>query len=149
MNPVGVCKTTHIHIVSKALALNCRKVWICLALGLICVVTPRVASAQSLTVTPSSLSFPNQVSGTVSGTMTVNVQNTGTTSVTITAAGVSPTEFVLASGGPITLAPGVTTPYKVKFAPDANQTFTGQLTLTISGGTVSYTHLTLPTICSV
>jgi hypothetical protein len=134
MNPVSVCKTTHLRIVSKALALHCRRVWICLALGLVCVATPRIASAQSLTVTPSSLSFPNQVSGTTSGAMTVNAKNTGTTSVTITAVAVSPIEFVLASGGPITLAPGVTTQYKVKFAPDANQTFSGQLTLTVSGG---------------
>ncbi len=134
MNSVSRCKTTHVQIISGALALNCRKVSLCLALGLIWIVTSTLASAQSLTVTPSSLNFPNQVTGTTSGALTANVKNTGTTSVTITAVSISPTEFILASGGPITLGPGITTQYKVKFAPDANQTFNGQLTLTVSGG---------------
>jgi hypothetical protein len=134
MNAVNRCKTIQGEAISRALALNCSKVSLCLALVLICLVTSTVASAQSLTVTPSSLNFPNQVTGTTSGALTANVKNTGTTSVTISAVSISPTEFILASGGPITLGPGITTQYKVKFAPDANQTFNGQLTLTVSGG---------------
>ena len=134
MHAVSLCKSTQVRVVFRTVTLNCRRVSVCLALGLIWMLTTAVASAQSLTVTPTSLSFPNQVSGTTSGAMTANVKNTGTTSVTISVVSISPTEFILASGGPITLAPGVTTQYKVKFAPDANQSFTGNLTLTVSGG---------------
>jgi hypothetical protein len=88
-------------------------------------------------VTPSSLAFGNQAVGSTSSAKTVTVKNTDTTSITISAVSVTPTEFTLASGGPVTLAPGASTQYKVKFSPDAAQTFGGQLTLTISGSSTT------------
>ena len=92
-----------------------------------------LAYSQSLSVTPSSLSFSNQAVNSTSAAKTLTVTNTGTTTVTISAVTVTPTEFTLFSGGPITLNAGASTQYKVKFSPDALQTFNGQLTLTISG----------------
>src|SRR6266699_2017599 len=95
------------------------------------------AYSQSLSVTPSSLTFSNQAVGSTSTAKTLTVTNTGTTSVTISAVTIAPTEFTLASGGPVTLAAGASTQYKVKFSPDAVQTFSGQLTLTISGSSTA------------
>jgi hypothetical protein len=101
--------------------------------GFLSVLFVPFAYSQSLSVTPSSLTFSNQAVGSTSSAKTVTVTNTGTSSVTISAVTITPTEFTLASGGPVVLAAGASTQYKVKFSPDAVQTFSGQLTLTISG----------------
>jgi hypothetical protein len=77
--------------------------------------------------------FSNQAVNSTSSARTLTVTNTGTSSVTISAVTITPTEFTLFSGGPITLSAGASTEYKVKFSPDALQTFNGQLTLTIAG----------------
>jgi len=100
------------------------------------------AHAQSFTVSPTSISFANQQIGSTSNPQAVTVTNSGTTSVTISAAAASPSEFVLVAGGAITLAPGAHTNYGVTFAPDEAQTFNGNLTLTISGSTPVLVPLT-------
>jgi centrosomal CEP192-like protein len=87
-----------------------------------------------LTVSPDPVNFSNQTIGTTSANQIITVTNAGTLAVTISAAGVSPTEFILTAGGAVTLQAGQQTTYKVEFAPDAAQTFNGALTLTIAGG---------------
>lgn len=109
-----------------------------------------VAAAQ-VTVSPTSLTFADQVMGTQSGNMLVNATNTGTTNVTITQAVVSPSEFLLTSGngGTLTIKPGAKVTYKVAFFPDSSTTFNGNLTLTISGSSpinVPLTGTGIPTL---
>lgn len=92
-----------------------------------------LAQAQSLSASPDPVNFPKQTIGTKSSNQIVTVTNTGSGAVTISAAATSPQEFILTAGGAVTLQPGQQTTYKIEFAPDAAQTFTGDLTLTVSG----------------
>src|SRR5258708_19743390 len=75
MNSVSRCKTTQVQIISGALARNCRKVSLCLALGLIWIVSSTLPSPQSLTITPSSLNFPNPTPSPTRHPSTHNAHN--------------------------------------------------------------------------
>ncbi|MBZ5679764.1 MAG: choice-of-anchor D domain-containing protein [Acidobacteriia bacterium] len=106
----------------------------CLAGGL----TTPAAAQVSYTVSPSSLTFPKTAAGVISDGRSVTVTNTGTVSLTISSFSITPSEFLLVNGwAPIILLPGAQEVYQLKFAPDAAQTFTGQLTITIAGVTNS------------
>jgi hypothetical protein len=105
----------------------------CLAVGMI------PAAAQiSYNVSPTSVTFTKTAVGIASAGRSITVTNTGTVSFTISSFSLSPLEFQLVDGwAPITLSPGGKETYQIKFAPDAAQKFTGQLTVTITGVTNS------------
>lgn len=91
----------------------------------------------SYKVSPSSVDFgTNNPVGIASNGRSITVSNVGTTSLTISSFLLGPSEFQLVDGwAPITIIPGGKEVYQVKFAPDAPQKFTGQLTITIAGVT--------------
>lgn len=91
------------------------------------------ASAQ-LSSTPSSVSFGTDYVGMVSTSKSVNIKNTGTSSVTITSISSSCHEYHLSAGTtPITLTAGQVTSFSFVFAPDAVQAFDCNYTLTATG----------------
>ncbi|HVN18028.1 MAG TPA: choice-of-anchor D domain-containing protein [Dongiaceae bacterium] len=94
-----------------------------------------VASAQvSYSVTPPSYTFSATTVGTSSVGVGIIVKNTGSTTFTINSFTLSPLEFQLQDGwAPLTLLPGRTETYQIKFVPDLAQKFFGQLTFQLSG----------------
>ncbi len=104
-----------------------------LALGLLLAVP--AASAQTFTVTPSSITFKQVTVGTIGLAYTVTVKNTGTTgNVVINSYSISPSEFQFFYGwSPVILTPNTLINYSIRFAPDAAQTFNGNFTINIQG----------------
>jgi hypothetical protein len=96
--------------------------WICLA---------TLAYGQSVMPVPGAINFPDQIEGTISPKQTITVTNSGTAPVRISSVSISPAEFVLTSGGTVTLPPGSQAHYSLDFAPDSAQAFTGNLTLNV------------------
>jgi hypothetical protein len=96
------------------------------------------AGQLSYTVSPTSVTFTKTAVGVVSNSKSITVTNKGTVSLTISSFSISLPEFQLADGwAPITLSPGGKETYQIRFAPDAPQTFKGQLSITITGVTNS------------
>src|SRR5579862_4601901 len=88
----------------------------------------------SFTVTPSSITFANRTVGTISLSQPINVTNTGNQSITVGSYTVEPLEFPLFLGwAPQVIAPGNSTRFKIRFAPDAAQVFSGSFTITVEG----------------
>ena len=104
-----------------------------LALGLFPAVP--AASAQTFTVTPSSVTFKQVTVGTIGLAYTVTVKNTGTVgNVVINSYSISPSEFQFFYGwSPVVLTPNTLINYSIRFAPDAAQTFNGTFTINIQG----------------
>jgi hypothetical protein len=91
------------------------------------------AGAQTFTISPSSLAFGSQTVGTFSHN-TVTLLNTGTTNLTVNSFTLSPSEFRLVNGyAPAVLGQKRALYFTIEFAPDAAQSFTGQLTINIQG----------------
>ena len=80
-----------------------------------------LASAQSISIVPSSLNFGSQTVGTSSAGQSVTVTNTGATSLTFTAisnSGTNPKDFAgVVYTCTKTLAPGASCTITVKFTP--------------------------------
>jgi Transmembrane protein 131-like N-terminal len=105
---------------------------------LLCVLTIVVAgfaTAQTFTVTPSSIPFPKETVGLQSNCQPVTVTNTGSTSLTISSFSLTPFSiFQLQYGyAPRTLSPKQAQIYCIKFAPAAAQAYSGQISITIAG----------------
>src|SRR5258708_31961397 len=83
------------------------------------------ASAQTFTVTPSSITFKQVTVGTIGLAYTVTVKNTGTTgNVVINSYSISPSEFQFFYGwSPFILPPKPFINYPLRFSPDPAQTF--------------------------
>ena len=112
----------------------CKSSWTKIfVLGMVLIVTGTISSAQTYTVTPSSLSFTGAPVGMLSLAKTVTIYNTGTTSLTVNSYSLSP-EFVLIYGwAPYVIGPGKQFAFGIKFAPDAAGSFSGQFTVNLSG----------------
>ena len=92
-----------------------------------------VASAQSYTISPTSLGFGGTGLGTQSIAKGVTIFNTGTTSLTVNSYSLSP-QFVLIYGwAPYVIGPGKQFAFGVKFAPNVVGSASGQLTINLSG----------------
>ena len=106
-----------------------------LAVSILCSFIGAVpATAQTYTVTPSSIVLKNVTVGTIGLAYAITVKNTGTTPVVVNSFSVSPSEFQYFYGwAPITLGPNALINYSLRFAPDAAQTFNGQFVLNIQG----------------
>jgi hypothetical protein len=108
--------------------------WAIFALSLGC--ASRVAAQNCISITPTSLSinFQSHAVGTTTTSQQVIVTNNCTSNVTIQSFSLSPLEFPLVAGwAPANLTPGHMMRYEIRFAPDAAQTFNGQLTVDIQG----------------
>jgi len=91
------------------------------------------SSAQTFTISPPSLAFGSQTVGTFSHN-TVTLLNTGTTNLTLNSFTLGPAEFQLVNGyAPAVLGPERAMYFTIEFAPDAAQSFSGQLTINIEG----------------
>jgi hypothetical protein len=84
------------------------------------IVTVTVGSSPAITLTPTTLTFPNTVSGTVSDAQSVTVKNTGSAAATITSisvAGTDPTSYLELNDCATTLAAGASCNVFVAFKP--------------------------------
>jgi|SRR5277367_726535 len=84
-------------------------------------------------LSPSSLNFGNQKTGTTSAASAVTLKNTGTTTLTLTALSISG-NFAFATGTNCTkstsLTPGSTCLMEVKFTPASKGSKSGSVTIT-------------------
>ena len=108
---------------------------IALILTLAVALSSQQISAQTFTVTPSSVAFKQVVDGTIGLAYTVTVTNTGKTgNVVIDSYSLEPSEFQFFYGwSPVVLTPNTLINYSIRFAPDAPQTFNGTFTINIEG----------------
>ncbi len=88
-----------------------------------------VPTSYTATLSPSSLSFTAQATGSTSGSQAVTLQNTGTGTLTISGIAASGV-FSQSNGCGTTLAPGASCTVLVMFTPIADGTATGTLTIT-------------------
>ena len=91
------------------------------------------AAGATVTVSPASLTFPQQPTGTTSAGMSVTVANTGTTAVTnngVTIAG----DFAETTTCASSIAAGKSCTVTVTFSPTVFGTRTGALTISLSSG---------------
>ena len=94
-----------------------------------------VTATRSIALSASSLNFGNEIVGGTN-TLTLGVKNTGNSSLTVSAGGVSGTGFSLSSGiAGTTIAAGQTAELNVVFAPKATGSVSG--TVTISSNTTN------------
>jgi hypothetical protein len=104
-----------------------------------------VTPVQTVTVTPTSLTFANQVAGTTSAVQTITISNTGNATLTggaYTFGGGTPQPFARAAGAAggtctATIAAGASCTYNVVFSPAAAGSFSRTLTFAASGWTVT------------
>jgi len=105
--------------------------------ALLCIITISAATpaaAQSFTITPTSIAFPNVVVGMETAVQEITITNTGTTLLTITNFTITPFNvFVLEYGWTRTLHKGQSGIWAVRFKPVAAGTVTGQISFTIQG----------------
>jgi centrosomal CEP192-like protein/HYDIN/CFA65/VesB family protein/ASPM-SPD-2-Hydin domain-containing protein len=91
------------------------------------------STAGSLRASSSNLAFGTTQTGT-SQTLSDTITNSGGASVTISQASVSGTGFSMSGTSlPVTLAPGQSTNFAIKFAPTATGTDTGSVVITSDG----------------
>ena len=104
-----------------------KRVAACLVLAFV----SSILSVASTTVTlsPTKLTFSNQVINTTSAPQNVTLTNTGTASVTITSI-TTPKKFTQTNTCGSSLAAGKTCTISVSFAPTGTGTFTGNLSVT-------------------
>jgi hypothetical protein len=104
------------------------------ATGTASVVLSGTGVQPSITITPGSLSFGNQLVRTTSATKNVVVSNSGTSNLIInnvTISGSAATEFSFtAVATPITIAPSASTTISVTFTPDTTGARTASLVIT-------------------
>jgi len=97
------------------------------------IVTITVNAASSpLTLTPSTIAFPNTVTGTTSDAQAITIKNTGTAAVSLTSigfAGTSPTSFTQVNNCPASLAASATCSVFVAFKPASAAAVTANLTI--------------------
>jgi hypothetical protein len=90
--------------------------------------------AQTVTVQPNNGQFANTTIGLSTTALDFIVTNTGSTTLTIDSISLSPSEFTFYAGWtPVVMPPRFQAHFSVKFAPDAAQTFNGQLVINING----------------
>ncbi len=87
------------------------------------------AVAATASLTPGSLTFGSQALGTVSGSQTLTIQNTGTVDLTLGTVSVTNIDFVPSSQCPATLAAGASCTIGVVFAPTATGTRSANLSV--------------------
>ena len=92
-------------------------------------------TAPGVSLTPPSVSFPDQLVNTTSGPQTVTLQNTGSSPLTITSIVLASTDFALTTPNPCgalpaTLAAGATCTLTVTFTPTTTDVRHGAVTIT-------------------
>lgn len=96
-----------------------------------CLLLPAMLQSQTATLTPTSLSFGNQIVNTTSAAQPVVLMNTGTTSLTLTGINASG-NFSQTNNCTAHIAAGASCAISVKFTPTGTGTRTGTLTVTDS-----------------
>lgn len=86
--------------------------------------------AQTISITPTTLSFGYVQVGTTSPYQQLKVANTGTAPLTISAWSITPPQFAIASADPtpVYLDPGESTVVDVTFSPATDQSYSGTFT---------------------
>jgi hypothetical protein len=90
---------------------------------------PKSTSGSSITLTPTSLTFPNTTKGATSEAQPVTVKNTGTATVTLHSISTSPASFVELNTCGTSLAAGKTCTVFVAFKPAAAGALKGTLSV--------------------
>ncbi|MGC2638541.1 MAG: choice-of-anchor D domain-containing protein [Acidobacteriaceae bacterium] len=91
------------------------------------------AAANTVSLTPASIAFPNTVTGKTSDAQVITLKNTGSVTTTISSialGGTDPTSFVDLSGCGSTLAVGASCSIYVAFAPASAAALSGKLSVT-------------------
>jgi acid phosphatase len=101
-------------------------------------------SAPAVIVTPSSLSFGNQIVGTTSAAQMVVLKNSGTANLSVSGISVSPSQFAVAAAPtlPLTLTPGQSANIGVTFTPSVSSSISGTLSI-VSNAASSPTAVSL------
>jgi hypothetical protein len=104
-------------------------------LALACIVPLSLVSVfgQTVTASPTSLSFANQVLGTSSPVKKITLRNGQTTAITLSSIISNLADFTRSTGCPTTLAAGTNCTISVSFTPAALGLRTATLTITDSG----------------
>jgi len=91
-----------------------------------------IAATDSLTASPTSLTFSSQPLKVTSTSQSITVTNAGTGSVSLTALSASPATFTLVSPPtlPLAIGAGKTASFSVEFTPTAGGRVTGSVTIT-------------------
>jgi Putative Ig domain/Transmembrane protein 131-like N-terminal/Abnormal spindle-like microcephaly-assoc'd, ASPM-SPD-2-Hydin len=100
---------------------------------------PLAQAQNGVQITPTSLIFGTETVGLQSVSLLVTATNTGNSTVTVSIASVTPSEFQLTVGTQVSLVPGGSTNYGILFAPDSAQDFTGALVLNVGGTNTTVT----------
>src|SRR5215472_2761002 len=116
---------------------------------------PSPGTPPQASVSPTSLTFGNQLINTASASQPVTVTNTGGSNLVVNSVTISPSQFAFAGPNSTTIAPGAHTVYNVAFTPTALQSFSGSLVFNTNASpatstvTQSGTGVTSPpgTIC--
>src|SRR5580693_3574832 len=109
----------------------------CCLLACFAAVASLPALAQTVTVSPASLSFGNQVEGTTSSVQKVTLKNGQTSAITITSITSNLSDFVATNNcpvSPVKLAASAACTISITFKPNAVGALSGSLTVVDSGG---------------
>ena len=88
-------------------------------------------AAAEVSVSPSTIGFGSEVTGTKSAAQTITLKNPGLMALTVSAMTASEAQFVVSGpAAPQTVQPGASIEYKVSFNPAAAQTYSGKLSFT-------------------
>jgi len=102
---------------------------------------PKSTSGSSITLTPSSLAFPNTTKGTTSEAQPVTVKNTSTSAVTLNSITISPASFIELNACPASLGAGKSCTIFVAFKPASAALLKGTLSV---ADTASSSKQTVP-----
>jgi hypothetical protein len=119
-----------------------------------------LTSTATVSIAPTTLSFPNQAVGSTSSSQTFTISNTGTSSINLTAITIAPPNFTVgAITLPATIAKGGSLPLTVFYSPSqvASQTGAVDLTfnkipdkgVTVSGNGVASSSLSISTFSTL
>src|SRR5713226_9394268 len=119
-----------------------------------------LTSTATVSISPTTLSFPNQAVGSTSSSQTFTISNTGTSSINLTAITIAPPNFTVgAITLPATIAKGGSLPLTVFYSPSrvASQTGAVDLTfnkipdkgVTVSGNGVAASSLSIATFSTL
>jgi hypothetical protein len=100
---------------------------------------PPTGTPPQASISPTSLTFGNQIANTTSAPQTVTVTNTGGSNLVINSVTSSPSPFGLTGPSSTTVAPGAHAAYSATFTPAAAQPYSGSVIFNTNASSVSST----------
>jgi hypothetical protein len=136
LNGIGIDSPEILNLPEVTMIRRTLMLRVCLRLlvlaGILGATVPSFAKA-SAAVFPTGLFFNPQTFGTVSGPQTFTVYNIGSTNITVTGVTSSVAQFVVTGTFPVTITPTQWANFTVTFNPALAKTYSGSLTVAITG----------------